>query len=218
MGQVDFLQPSRPILAAKTGPKTGRLVVVSNRVPVPTASGTPAAGGLAVALDAALKARGGLWFGWSCKTNDMPESATSLRSYGPVSYAVADLSRRDLEEFYHGFANRALWPICHYRLDLAEYGRKEMAGYFRVNRFFAHRLAPLLKEDDVIWVHDYHLIPLAAELRQMGFTNKIGFFLHIPWPPADVLFAMPVHEQIMRGLSQYDLVGFQTDYDLDNFS
>src|SRR5690606_18611052 len=93
-----------------------------------------------------------------------------------------------------------------------------MAGYFRVNRFFAHRLAPLLQEDDVIWVHDYHLIPLAAELRQMGIKNRIGFFLHIPWPPADVLFTMPVHEEIMRGLSHYDLVGFQTDHDLSNFA
>ena len=102
--------------------------------------------------------------------------------------------------------------------DFAEYARKEMTGYFRVNRFFAHRLAPLIEPDDIIWVHDYHLIPLAAELRQMGLKNRIGFFLHIPWPPADVVLAMPVHEEIMRGLSSYDLLGFQTDHDLENFA
>jgi trehalose 6-phosphate synthase len=93
-----------------------------------------------------------------------------------------------------------------------------MTGYFRVNRFFAHRLAPMLEPDDTIWIHDYHLIPLAAELRQMGVKNRIGFFHHIPWPPADVLFTMPVHEEIMRGLAAYDLVGFQTDHDLENFA
>ena len=196
-----------------------RLVVVSNRVTVPEKSGAAPAGGLAVALQAALEEHGGIWMGWSGKSSGAKAPGPlEMRNHGNITYALTDLTKTDVEEYYHGFANRVLWPICHYRLDLAEYGRKEMAGYFRVNKFFAERLAPMLKEDDIIWVHDYHLIPLASELRQMGFKNKIGFFLHIPWPPADVLFAMPVHEQIMRGLSQYDLVGFQTDYDLDNFS
>jgi alpha,alpha-trehalose-phosphate synthase [UDP-forming] len=195
-----------------------RLVVVSNRVTLPQKSGDAPAGGLAVALQAALEERGGIWMGWSGKSSGSKEpQPLDMRTHGNITYALTDLTKTDVEEYYHGFANRVLWPICHYRLDLAEYGRKEMAGYFRVNRFFAQRLAPLIKEDDVIWVHDYHLIPLAAELREMGLKNKIGFFLHIPWPPADVLFAMPVHEQIMRGLSQYDLVGFQTEHDLDNF-
>ena len=196
-----------------------RLIVVSNRVPVPDASGAAPAGGLAVALQAALEERGGLWLGWSGQTSD--EAGTSeltMVEAGRVTYALTDLTANDVDEYYFGFANRVLWPICHYRLDLAEYGRKEMAGYFRVNRFFAERLAPLIRPDDVIWIHDYHLIPLATELRQMGFTNRIGFFLHIPWPPADVLFTMPVYDQIMRGLAQYDLVGFQTDHDLENFA
>jgi trehalose 6-phosphate synthase len=195
-----------------------RLVVVSNRVTLPAKGGAAPAGGLAVALQAALEERGGIWMGWSGKSSGTKEpEPLSLQEHGNITYALTDLTKTDVEEYYEGFANRVLWPICHYRLDLAEYGRKEMAGYFRVNRFFAHRLAPLLEEDDVIWVHDYHLIPLAAELRQMGVKNKIGFFLHIPWPPADVLFTMPVHEEIMRGLSHYDLVGFQTDHDLSNF-
>lgn len=196
-----------------------RLVVVSNRVPVPDKSGAAPAGGLAVALQAALEKRGGIWMGWSGESSGEREPGPlSLQDQGKITYALTDLTDKDVEEYYFGFANRVLWPICHYRLDLAEYGRKEMAGYFRVNRFFAQRLAPLLKPDDVIWVHDYHLIPLAAELRQMGVRNKIGFFLHIPWPPADVLATMPVHEEIMRGLAAYDLVGFQTDHDLENFA
>lgn len=196
-----------------------RLVVVSNRVTLPAKNGAAPAGGLAVALQAALEERGGIWMGWSGKSSGTKEpEPLALRNHGNITYALTDLTKKDVEEYYEGFANRVLWPICHYRLDLAEYGRKEMAGYFRVNRFFAHRLAPLIEEDDVIWVHDYHLIPLAAELRQMGLKNRIGFFLHIPWPPADVLFTMPVHEEIMRNLSHYDLLGFQTNHDLANFA
>lgn len=196
-----------------------RLVVVSNRVPVQEKKGAASAGGLAVALEAALEERGGIWMGWSGTISGEEEPGPlAIEERGNITYALTDLTSKDIDEYYFGFANRMLWPICHYRLDLAEYGRKEMAGYFRVNRFFAHRLAPLIKPDDVIWVHDYHLIPLAAELRQMGLKNRIGFFLHIPLPPADVLFAMPVHEEIMRGLAAYDLVGFQTDHDLENFA
>lgn len=196
-----------------------RLIVVSNRVPLPDKNGTAPAGGLAVALQAALEKRGGIWMGWSGKNSgEKDPGPLAMQKHGNIDYALTDLSNTDIEEYYHGFANRVLWPICHYRLDLADYGRKEMAGYFRVNRLFAHRLAPLTQPEDTIWIHDYHLIPLAAELRQMGIRNRIGFFLHIPWPPADVLFAMPVHEEIMKALSHYDLVGFQTKHDLDNFA
>jgi trehalose 6-phosphate synthase len=195
-----------------------RLIVVSNRVPVPEKSKAAPAGGLAVALQAALKERGGIWMGWSGKSSGDEETShlTTIED-GKITYALTDLTDRDVEEYYHGFANRVLWPTFHYRIDLAEYGRKEMSGYFRVNRFFAQRLVPMLEPDDVIWVQDYHLIPLANELRQMGVKNRIGFFLHIPLPPADVLLAMPVYDKIIEGLAQYDLVGFQTDYDLANF-
>ncbi len=196
-----------------------RLVVVSNRVPVPSSQGSTAtAGGLAIALEAALKSHGGLWFGWSGKTSGEREVEwLEIRDVGNVTYAVADLNRRDVEEYYAGFANRALWPLCHYRLDLTDFSRKDMAGYFRVNRSFARLLAPLLRKDDLIWIHDYHLIPLASELRHMGVKNRIGYFHHIPWPPVDVLAALPVYDTIMRGLAAYDLVGLQTDYDVENF-
>lgn len=197
----------------------GRLVVVSNRVPVPLAGAcTPNAGGLAVALDAALKTRGGLWFGWSGDTaQDVETDSLHIHEFGPVSYAVADLSQRDLDEYYLGFSNRGLWPVCHYRLDLAGMNRKNTAGYFRVNESFARRLAPLLRPDDVIWVHDYHFIPLAMFLRQMGFTNRIGFFLHIPWAPPDLAMVLPAYESLIRGFAAYDVVGFQTPLDAENF-
>jgi len=197
----------------------GRLVVVSNRVPLPEKSGAAPAGGLAVALQSALKERGGVWLGWSGKSTGEEEPGPLQRhKVGNIEYALTDLTDRDLEEYYQGFANRVLWPICHYRLDLAEYGRREMAGYFRVNRFFASRLLPLIEPDDLIWIHDYHLIPLAAELRALGVKNRMGFFLHIPWPAPDVFFAMPVHEEILVNLASYDVIGFQTEHDRENFA
>ncbi len=135
-----------------------------------------------------------------------------------VTYATVDLRKDDYEEFYNGFANRVLWPILHYRLDLAEFTRRDLGGYFRVNEFFAHRLEKLLKPDDVIWVHDYHLLPLARALRERGHKNKIGFFIHVPCPPPEILTALPNHEQLIPALGQYDLVGFQTEIDAVNFS
>lgn len=196
-----------------------RLVIVSNRVPLPDENGNPPAGGLAVALHAALQKRGGgLWMGWSGKSCDAnaPERLEE-RVVGGITYALTDLSQTDYDEYYAGFANRVLWPIFHGRLDLAEYARKEMSGYFRVNRLFADLLVPLLRPDDVVWIHDYHLIPLAEELRERGVSCRIGFFLHIPWPPSDILMAMPVYERILKALAAYDVVGFQTDLDLANF-
>jgi trehalose 6-phosphate synthase len=195
-----------------------RLIVVSNRVP-DSSRNAATAGGLAVALQAALAQHGGMWFGWSGDSSgDSETDRITERVDGNITYALVDLTRRDLDEYYSGFANRALWPLFHYRLDLTDFSRRDMAGYFRVNRFFARLLAPLIQPDDVIWVHDYHLIPLAAELRQMGLHNRMGFFLHIPWPPPDVLFALPPHETIVRSLASYDLVGFQTEFDAENFA
>jgi trehalose 6-phosphate synthase len=199
------------------GQSTGRLIVVSNRVPVPSDAGSPAAGGLAVALDAALKQRGGLWFGWSGKTCEGEPDPVESHAFGNVSYALTDLSQRDLDDYYFGFANRALWPVCHYRLDLTGFTRRNTAGYFRVNEFFARRLAQLLRPDDLIWIHDYHFIPLAWHLRQLGFTNRIGFFLHIPWPPFDLAGVLPAYDLVLRGFAAYDLVGFQTPLDVENF-
>lgn len=197
----------------------GRLIVVSNRVPVPDKRGNPPPGGMAIALHAVLGRHNGLWMGWSGKScSEARGLALVHRRIGSIDYALTDLTRTDIDEYYNGFANRVLWPAFHCRLDLVEYARREMSGYYRVNRLFADLLMPLIGPDDVIWVHDYHLIPLAEELRMRGCANRIGFFLHIPWPPADILFAMPVYDIILRGLSSYDLVGFHTRYDLDNFA
>ena len=194
-----------------------RLVIVSNRVTVPEPGHPPPPGGLAVAVHAALKFRPGLWFGWSGKIDDGPAVEPQTVERDNVTYVVTDLSTGDYNEYYTGFANRVLWPILHYRVDLAEFNRSDLTGYLRVNALFADHLAKLLRPDDVIWVHDYHLMPLARELRSRGFDNPIGFFLHIPCPPADLLFTIPKQEQTIGALSHYDLVGFQTENDRNNY-
>lgn len=193
-----------------------RLVVVSNRVGVP--DGSSRAGGLEVAIRAALKRRGGLWFGWSGKVAEDTAGPAKRVDQENISYVTVDLLKDDYDEFYNGFANRVLWPILHYRLDLAEFTRRDLGGYFRVNEYFARHLEEQLRPDDVIWVHDYHLIPFAKALRDRGHKNRIGFFIHIPCPPPEILTALPNHERLIPALCDYDLVGFQTEVDATNFS
>ncbi len=194
-----------------------RLVVVSNRVAPVRRGGTGAEGGLAVAMQGALKDRGGVWFGWSGNTVPHDANEAQVIETGRISYATLDLTQRDYDEYYTGFANSVLWPLFHYRLDLTDFSRRDMAGYHRVNAMFASRLLPLLKDGDVIWVHDYHFIPLGAYLRQAGSREKLGFFLHIPWPPMELLLTLPNHEALVRDLCAYDLIGFQTQTDLYAF-
>ena len=195
-----------------------RLVIVSNRVADPRKA---AAGGLAVALGDALNTTGGLWFGWSGKTIEggaAGEGELHLHHAGHVTLATVDLSVEDHAGYYLGYSNGVLWPVFHYRLDLARFDAGFITAYRRVNQLFAKRLMPLLKPDDIIWIHDYHLIPMAAEPRAMGCTNRIGFFLHIPLPPPLIVAAIPQHEWLMRSLFAYDLVGFQSEADLLHFS
>ena len=194
-----------------------RLIVVSNRVAIPNADGNQA-GGLAVAVRSLLKHRGGLWFGWSGTVSPEGDVTTRTIQRGDMSYVVTDLGEADYQEYYNGFGNRVLWPLLHYRLDLAEFSRRDLSGYRRVNAHFANELHGLMQPDDVVWVHDYHLIPLAKMLRDRGHENRIGFFLHVPFPPPEILTALPNHEWLIPQLSAYDLVGFQTENDATNFA
>jgi trehalose 6-phosphate synthase len=191
-----------------------RLVVVSNRVALP---GESRAGGLAVGLLAALKERGGVWFGWSGKTARGASGELREQVDGDIRFVTMDLSKPDLDTYYNGFSNRTLWPLLHFRLDLVDYDRATREGYRRVNQLFAEKLAPYLRDSDTVWIHDYHLIPLAAMLRERGIGCRIGFFLHVPLPSGDLLQAMPDHQRLFSGLYAYDLVGFQTQRDADRF-
>jgi len=194
-----------------------RLIVISNRVSVPSSDGARRAGGLEVALRPALQHNSGVWVGWSGKVGvQAPQRTRSIRNKN-VEYVVTDLSERDYQEYYNGFANRVLWPILHYRLDLAEFALRDLSGYFRVNDYFATEVENFIENDDLIWVHDYHLIPIADALRRRGHGNRIGFFLHVPFPPPEMLTSLPKHEQLIPLLLRYDVVGFQTEGDAGNF-
>jgi len=195
-----------------------RLVAVSNRLADPRKA---AAGGLAVALSDALANTGGLWFGWSGKTivDGTPgEGELHVHQAGDVTLAELDLAQEDEQDYYEGYSNGVLWPVFHYRLDLALFEPRHLEGYRRVNRLFARKLMPLLRPDDLIWIHDYHLIPLASELRAMGCKNRIGFFLHVPLPPHQILAAIPQHEWLMRSLFAYDVIGLQSQTDVTHFA
>jgi trehalose 6-phosphate synthase len=200
------------------GSPLGQLIVVSNRVAIPEKSTSARAGGLAVAVSAALKERSGIWFGWSGKIAAHGAAAAREVVDNGITYVTLDLIREDHQEYYRGFANRVLWPILHYRIDLAEFSRRDLSGYLRVNDNFARELHKILRPDDLLWVHDYHLMPVAKALRERGHKNRIGFFLHIPCPPPEILTALPNHERLLPSLCDYDLVGFQTGDDAFNFS
>ena len=196
-----------------------RLVVISNRVAVPKARGAAGAqGGLAGALNSALRRNGGIWFGWSGQqSQDFTGDIDIQRSDDGVTTATIDLETQDVEEYYNGYANSTLWPLFHYRIDLTEYEREFGKGYERVNERFAESVEPLIEQGDLVWVHDYHLMPLGERLRSRGLENKIGFFLHTPWPPANLFVSLPYHERLVRTLLYYDQIGFQNDEWLESF-
>ncbi|NDJ58032.1 alpha,alpha-trehalose-phosphate synthase [Enterobacteriaceae bacterium 4M9] len=188
-----------------------RLVVVSNRIAPPDEKQS-GAGGLAVGILGALKTAGGLWFGWSGEIGD-ENAALQTQTHDGITWASFDLSEENYDQYYCQFSNAVLWPAFHYRLDLVNYQREAWEGYQRVNALLADKLLALLEPDDIIWVHDYHLLPFAHELRKRGVTNRIGFFLHIPFPTPEIFNALPPHEALLEQLCDYDLLGFQTETD-----
>ena len=194
-----------------------RLVVVSNRVPVPSTAAH--AGGLAVALDGLMERRGGLWFGWSGGiSSEASDSAIKIVHAGGVDYATVDLTQDEHDRYYNNFSNGVLWPLLHTMPELMRYDRVDARSYRDVNARFSECLQTLLHPSDVVWVHDYHLLPMAASLRARGVKNPIGLFLHIPFASSDVLAAAPEMAAFVRDMLAADLIGFQTENDLTNFA
>ena len=141
-----------------------RLIAISNRVAVPKAG--KSAGGLAVGVLAALAEHGGVWFGWSGKTTDSEPGDTKRTQSDNIEFVTIDLNADDFEAYYNGFSNNSLWPLLHFMLGYFSFRRSQYAAYCRVNEFFSRRLISVIEKDDLIWVHDYHLFPLGANLRQ----------------------------------------------------
>ncbi|MGM0561844.1 MAG: alpha,alpha-trehalose-phosphate synthase (UDP-forming) [Pseudomonadota bacterium] len=198
-----------------------RIVIVSNRVaPVNEAASKGATGGLAVAILETLRESNGLWFGWSGNVHEAPVDTpkhSAPTQANPFDTVTVDLTPAEHSGYYNGYANRILWPILHYRSDLMEYHSEHFRTYQRVNANFVSQLVPLLREDDLIWLHDYHLMMAPRDLRQAGVKNRIGFFLHTPFPSADVFATLPNHRELIASLCHCDLIGFQSPTDLRSF-
>ncbi len=194
----------------------GRLVCVSNRISLPRKSAAP--GGLAVGILSALKRTGGVWFGWGGDTTEQdPPTEPDIHIRDGVTYATIELRQSEYELYYNGYSNDLLWPLFHYFLRGMRYSNEERDAYESVNRSFAQKLTPLLQPQDLVWVHDYHLIPLGRLLREAGVKRPIGFFLHIPFPNIEMLRVLPTYAELLRDLTHYDVIGFQTENDLKGF-
>ncbi|MDA1096711.1 MAG: trehalose-6-phosphate synthase, partial [Chloroflexi bacterium] len=196
---------------------SGRLVVVSNRVPT-TAFPSSAeerrvqpVGGLVNAVRSALEDRGGLWFGWSGITRERRvEAPPEISAIGNIELVTLDMSADEVNLFYTVFSNRSLWPLMHSFPSMVNIRHDAYRSYQRVNRRFAEALYPMLKDGDVVWVHDYHLIPFGRELRRLGWKGRIGFFLHTPFPSSEVFAVLPWARDLLGAVVAYDVVGVHT--------
>ena len=203
-----------------------RLVVVSNRLPVELKRegrrwrSVPASGGLASALHPVLRQRGGTWFGWAGVTGPARAYARPLaQAQRAAGYRLAavPLQEREVADFYLGFSNEVIWPLFHDLPSLCRFKVRYWETYCSVNRRYAKAVAARTQRGDFVWVHDYHLMNLAAELRRLGVRSPLGFFLHIPFPSPDVFLKLPWRAQIIDALLEFDLVGLQTARDRRNF-
>lgn len=194
------------------------LVVVSNRVARARAN-EPLTGGLAAALLPVIEKSGAIWVGSSGRVRDglHKEPFAEVEALGAGALALLDLPAAHYGGYYEGFANSALWPALHSRSDLIRVSRDDYQSYREVNAFMARALMRFRKPDTAFWIQDYHFLSLGAELRDLDVRNPIGFFLHTPWPARAVMGAVPHHRELIEAMLAYDLIGFQTDDDCENF-
>jgi trehalose 6-phosphate synthase/phosphatase len=205
----------------------GRLIIVSNRLPVILEKKKkkikikPAAGGLVTALNPVLRKRGGMWVGWAGNYEEEGLDTTALleeksKSAG-YDLVPVELSITNFDLYYKGFSNEILWPLFHNFSTYCNFAPNYFAAYNEVNRKFAQSVSARLNRKDFVWVHDYHLIKVARFLRELGVKNRLAFFLHTPFPPLETFMRMPCRQDLLESLLEYDLIGFQTKQDKDNF-
>jgi alpha,alpha-trehalose-phosphate synthase [UDP-forming] len=202
-----------------------RLIVVSNRLPIAIVEEEgrlavkPGSGGLITALAPVLRDRGGIWIGWP-GAPDNEESRQLCRIYSrEAGYRLRPvaLSPRDVDGFYYGFSNEILWPLFHDFPMACNFDPNYWRAYHRVNGIYAREVAARSHPDDFIWVHDYHLMLVAQALKESDQARRTGFFLHIPFPPPDIFMKLPWRKEIIQALLEYNLIGFQTNRDRNNF-
>lgn len=207
-------------------PKMGRLVIVSNRLPVSLIreevgrwKAQPSLGGLVTALAPILRERGGLWVGWPGISEDVDLGEATARVGEGIGYELKPvmLTEEETDGYYLGFSNEIIWPLFHDLQNLCNFDPAYWKMYQAVNHKFADVVARDVRKSDYIWVHDYHLMMVAKELRRMSVDCGVGFFLHIPFPPLDIFMKLPWRRQILEAMLEYDLLGFQTARDRSNF-
>jgi trehalose 6-phosphate synthase/phosphatase len=218
---------SRTLKKRKQAQPRSRLVVISNRLPFAfkrEPSGRwlaePGSGGLVTALLPVLRDRGGTWIGWPGSVGSAREFAPALSAAGSSAgydLVAVPLDEEEVRQFYHGFSNEVIWPLFHDLPSLCNFDPAYWRTYCRVNRKYAAAVFARATRGDFVWVHDYHLMNIGAEMRALGTKARLGFFLHIPFPSPDVFLKLPWRKAIVEALLQYDLVGFQTARDRRNF-
>ena len=204
---------------------TPRLLIVSNRLPVTIRQDGDgfaverSSGGLATALSHPHAARNSLWLGWpgSAYESDDDRRRLTRRLRDTYRFSPVYLTDDQVQRYYYGFSNGALWPLCHFFEAHVVYDDDEWEAYVEVNRLFCDAVAEEVRGDELIWVHDYHLFLLPEMLRRRFPEARIGFFLHTPFPPSELFRVLPCREALLRGLLGADVVGFQTFNNLQNF-
>jgi len=229
--ETDRLRPTgtRSASPAPAGATYGmkRLIVVSNRLPFKLTqdkdgewNAQPSSGGLVSGLEPVLQQVGGLWIGWAgatVPTREVKGALTRATRNNGYQVGAVELSAEEVEQFYYGYSNEVIWPLFHDLQGLCNFDPAYWNSYTKVNERFADTLLADSRQGDFIWIHDYQLIYVAAMLRKKGFHNQLAFFLHIPFPSLDIFTKLPEHAELLQGLLEYDLIGFQTARDLRNF-
>jgi len=198
-------------------------VVVANRLPIDatieddgsvTWSDSP--GGLVSALAPVLTGREAVWIGWSGVASD-ERTVSPPAMMGSYHLVNVPLTAQTVEEYYEGFSNSTLWPLYHDRIVAPEYHRETWNAYVEANLLFAERTAAVAAPGATVWVHDYQLQLVPSMLRSLRPDLRIGFYLHIPFPPAELFLQLPWRQRIIEGMLGADLVGFQTPFGAGNF-
>jgi trehalose 6-phosphate synthase len=215
----------------RTPDASAPVIVVSNRLPYDRpragsrAAGKRNVGGLVNAVEPVVRRRGGRWVGWdgtllssAAKVASWLETARPYASPTGIDLHGLPLSERDVAAYYHGLSNRALWPLFHDFPGKAVFREDHWRTYERVNRRFADVVASLAQPGSRVWLHDYHLMLVPELLRERGFRGRIDFFLHIPFPPAEIFRALPWRDAVLRGVLAADSVGFHVPCYRDNFA
>jgi len=205
-----------------------RIVLVSNRLPlIVERDGSnllvhPGSGGLVAALVPALKRIGGIWIGWPGEVQDESGDLDALlEGYGQkqgYEIAAVPLTPDDYKLFYEGFCNQIIWPLFHDLQSLCNFQPEFWKVSLKVEQSFADVMQSRLQPDDLIWVHDYHLLGLGKALQDRGIENTVAFFLHIPFPPPDIFLKLPWRKEVLTALLHYSVIGLQTSQDVKNFS